>query len=541
VRRIGLSRRPSSSPIPQRMGEVAGPAEGLTEGASRNHGGWGSPTPPRFRSLSSGRPAAGPGGRATPPAQCPLRARRTRSVLPVVFCLLIAPAAFAQPAPRTADPAVAAQLRDRALTDPLAYELVESLTTEVGPRLAGSPGARRATGWGVAKLKALGFTKVRAEPYTVTAWARGEESAEIVAPYPQKLAILGLGKSVPTPPEGIEAEAVVFPSLAEMLAAPEGSLTGKIAVVTQKMTRTQDGSGYGAAVRARGAVGEAAKRGAVAYLIRSVSTADDRMPHTGSLFYAEGDRRIPAAALSTSDADLLDNMARRNEPIRIRLTLRNTTTENAPAWNVVGEIRGRERPNEVIVIGGHLDAWDPGTGAHDDAAGIGITVAAAKLIGDLKRAPRRTIRVVMWGSEETGGAGQAYFEAHRAETASTVVAGESDLGGDRIWALRLPKGAAGAPQLNPLSSLLAPLKIFIHNQPAEFGGADTAELQQAGVPVFHFSQDASRYFDWHHSANDTLDKIDREQLNQNVAAWAAFLWLVADSDIDFRALAAAAK
>ncbi|HEX8234223.1 MAG TPA: M28 family peptidase [Caulobacteraceae bacterium] len=462
-------------------------------------------------------------------------------VAPVLSLFLFAAFAQAQ-SPSVASPAVAAQLRDRALTDSTAFDVVESLTTEVGPRLAGSPGARRAAEWGAAKLKALGFTNVRLEPYTVTAWERGAESAEILAPYPHRLVILGLGKTVSTPPQGIEAEAVVFPSLAEMLAAPPGSLTGKIAIVTQKMTRTQDGSGYGAAVRARGiGASEAARRGAVAFMLRSVSTAENRSPHTGTMNYQPDAPRIPAAALSPSDADLIDRMAARKRPIRIRLNLQNRTTENAPAWNVVGEIRGREKPNEAVVIGGHLDAWDPGTGAHDDAAGIGITTAAAKLIGDLKRPPRRTIRVVMWGSEETGGAGAAYQKAHAGETPSTVIAGESDLGGDRAWALRLPAGAADAPQLAPLPALLAPLKIFIHQEPARFGGSDTEELQEAGVPVFSFAQDAGRYFDWHHSPDDTLDKIDPEQLNQNVAAWAAFLWLVADSDIDFRALAAAEK
>jgi Zn-dependent M28 family amino/carboxypeptidase len=450
-----------------------------------------------------------------------------------------APASAMIPEPDTAK--LAASLRDKALTDPTAYDIVESLTTEVGPRLAGSPGAHAAMEWGVAKLKALGFRNVRAEPYTTPVWARGPESAEIVAPYPQKLVILGLGKSVPTPAGGIEAEAVVFPSYADLLDAPAGSLNGKIAVVTQKMTRTQDGSGYGAAVRARGAgPSEAARRGAVAFLMRSVSTRDDRTPHTGGTNYAADAPRIPAAALSPSDATLLDHMAERGQPIRIRLNMASTASQHGAAWNVVGEITGREKPDEIIVIGGHLDSWDPATGAIDDAAGIGITTAAAHLIGSMKTPPRRTIRVVMWGSEETGGAGQAYYDAHKAEVANTVLAGESDLGSDRIWTVRLPKGAAKAPQLHALPSLLAPLRIFVNGEPAAFAGSDTEEIQEAGVPVVSFAQDASRYFDIHHSADDTLDKIDREQLNQNVAAWTAFLWLVADSDIDFRALAAAA-
>jgi Zn-dependent M28 family amino/carboxypeptidase len=435
----------------------------------------------------------------------------------------------------------AAQLRDRALADPLAYSLVESLTTEIGPRPAGSPAAARARDWGVAKLKSLGFTNVHAEAFAKPSWTRGPESAEITAPYPQKLAILGLGGSVPTPPGGIEAEAVVFRSLAELLAQPVGSLNGKIAIVTQKMTRTQDGSGYSAAVRARGiGASEAARRGAVAFLLRSVSTAENRSPHTGAISYQPDAPRIPAAAVSPADAELIDHMADRRQPIRVRLSLASTTNPNTQAWNVVGEIRGRERPEEVVVVGGHLDAWDPGTGAIDDGAGIAISTAAAKLIGDLPRHPRRTVRVVMWGSEETGGSGQAYADAHKTELPKIVLAGESDLGSDRIWSVRLPQGSGSHPAFSALASLLAPLKIFIDPAPARFGGSDTEEMQVGGVPVVDFNQEATRYFDVHHSADDTLDRIDPEQLNQNVAAWAAFLYLVADSDIDFRTLAAAA-
>ncbi|MGZ8369781.1 MAG: peptidase M28 family protein, partial [Caulobacteraceae bacterium] len=233
-------------------------------------------------------------------------------------------AAKPKSAPQRPPAAVAAELRDKALSDPTAYAIVESLTTEVGPRPAGSAAMLAARDWGVAKLKALGFENVHVEPYTVNTWARGPESAEVLAPYPQKLVILGLGKSPPTPPEGIEADAVVFHSLNEMLDAPEGSLTGKIAIVTQKMARTQDGSGYGADVRIRGAAGEAAKRGAVAYLIRSVSTAEDRLPHTGGMFVPAGQTAIPSAALSPADANLIDRMAGRGKTIRIKLNLANT-------------------------------------------------------------------------------------------------------------------------------------------------------------------------------------------------------------------------
>jgi len=306
-------------------------------------------------------------------------------------------------------------------------------------------------------------------------------------------------------------------------------------MVNQPMTRTQDGQGYGAAgiVRRSGA-SEAARRGAVAFLMRSVSTSDSRLPHTGLMGYADDVPKIPAAALGIPDADLIERLAARG-PVRIRLNLASTLDPKGVAWNISGEIAGSGKPEEVIVIGGHLDSWDPGTGAIDDASGIAITTAAAKLIGDLPKHPRRTIRVVMWGSEETGGSSEAYAAAHKDELPNLVMASESDLGADRIYALMLPKDAMKAPALAELPTVLAPLGIFISRDPAPYGGADLEGLQKAGVPVFTLRQDASRYFDLHHSADDTLDKVDPVQLNQNVAAWAALLFMLADSDADFRA------
>ncbi len=428
-------------------------------------------------------------------------------------------------------PETAAVLRDKALAGSLAYDLLESLTTEIGPRPVGSPAQRRAMEWGVAKLKALGFQNVHVEPFAKQAWTRGAESAEITGPYPQKLAILGLGGSVPTPPEGIEAPIALFHTYADFLAAPPGSLKGKIAVVTEPMVRTEDASGYGAIITMR-VVGpaEAAKRGAVAYLIRSLSTADNRFPHTGTMLPAT----IPAAALSPSDAGLIDRMATRRRPITIRLKMDSQITPNAQAWNVVGEIPGREAPDQVVVIGGHLDSWDPGTGAIDDGAGVAITTAAAKLIADLPKAPRRTVRVVMFGSEETGGSSEAYAAAHKAEVGKIVLVGESDLGSDRVYKLRLAVGGVASPALDGLADVMAPLKIILDPTAAVEGGSDIEGLQALGAPIVSYYQDASRYFDTHHSADDVLDRVDRQSLDQNVAAWAAVVYAVAESDVDFR-------
>jgi Zn-dependent M28 family amino/carboxypeptidase len=451
--------------------------------------------------------------------------------------LLAAASVLALATPATAQSLAdtAATLRDRATAGSPAYPVLESLTTEIGARPAGSPAQKRAMEWGVAKLKALGFQNVHTEPFTITAWVRGAESAEVTGPYPQHLAILGLGGTVPTPAGGIEAQIALFRTYADFLAAPEGSLKGKIAVVTEPMVRTQDGSGYGAAnaIRTQGPA-QAARRGAVAYLCRSLATNENRLPHTGATRYAEGVAKIPAAALSVVDAELLDRMAARGKPVRIKLSLDSHTVLNAPAWNVVGEVTGRETPDQVIVVGGHLDSWDPGTGAIDDGAGVAIEVGAAKLINDLPKHPRRTIRVVMWGSEEMGGSGEAYAAAHKAEAPKIVLAGESDEGADPIWSLALPAGSADHPAMKTVANVIAPLKIYVDRAPSRFGGSDTEGLLFMGVPVVDYHQDATHYFDLHHSADDTLDKVDRAKLDQNVAAWAVLLYAAAESDLDFR-------
>jgi len=436
-------------------------------------------------------------------------------------------------APALADPATAIRLRDQALTDSTAYDVLESLTTEIGPRPAGSPAQMRARDWALAKMKALGFTNIHAEPFAKQAWLRDAESAEILAPFPQKLAILGLGNSVPTPPEGITAELVVLKSMAELRAAPANAFVGKIVLVNQPMTRTQDGSGYGAAVEARYAPSEASRRGAVAYLTRSISTSTARAPHTGATLYAADAPKIPAGALGVPDADLLEHMAARG-PVRLHLLLQSHVV-NATAWTISGDVTGSARPDQVIVVGGHIDSWDPGTGAIDDGAGVAISAAAGHLIAQLPRHPARTIRVVFWGSEETGGSGAAYLDMHKNELDKIVMAGESDLGSDNVYKLELPPGAVANPELSPLSGILAPLKVMVATTPALDAGSDVEDIQHAGVPVLVLSQDANRYFDYHHSADDTLAIVRRGELNQNVAAWAATLDMVADSDLNFRA------
>jgi Zn-dependent M28 family amino/carboxypeptidase len=431
-------------------------------------------------------------------------------------------------------------LRDKALRDYLAWDITEDLTTNIGPRLVGSPAMERAKDWGAAKFKALGFTNVKVEEFAKPSWTRGEESAELVGPYPMKLGIVGLGRTVPTPAGGIEADVALFKTYADLLAAPESAVKGKIVVITQPMVKAQDGAGYGVAgISRRAGPTEAAKKGALALLIRSISTSDSTVPHTGVTAFGEGVVTIPSAAIGVPEAEQLERLAAKNT-LRIKLKLASTVDPKDVAWNISGEIKGSEKPDEVIVIGGHLDSWDVGTGALDDATGVAITTAAAKLIGDLPKHPKRTIRVVMFGSEESGGSSEAYLEAHKTEVAKIVLAGESDSGADRVYSLRLPAGAAAHPLIQTAAGVLAPLKIYVDRAPNTHGGADIEGLEQAGVPSIGLSQDASRYFDYHHTADDTLNKVRPDELAQNVAAWASFLYLVADSDIDFRALKAAA-
>jgi len=453
----------------------------------------------------------------------------------VAVSALLAGSAHAQ------DVKTAEALRDKALRDYLAWDITEDLTTNIGPRLVGSPNMEKAKDWAVAKFKALGFTNVRVEEFAKPSWTRGEESGWLMAPYAMNLNPVGLGRTQSTPAGGVEADVALFKTYNEMIAAPDGSLKGKIVVITQPMVRAQDGAGYGVAgISRRSGPVEAAKKGAVALLIRSISTSDSSVPHTGVTANGEGVVTIPAAAIGVPEAEQLERLAAVGKPLRIRLNLQSTFDPKDVAWNISGEIKGSEKPDEVIVIGGHLDSWDVGTGALDDATGVAITTAAAKLIGDLPKHPKRTIRVVMWGSEESGGSSEAYLAAHKDELPKIVLAGESDTGADRIYSLQLPAGAAEHPAMKAAVQTLTPLKIYLDRAQAAHGGADIGGLEASGVPVINLNQDASRYFDYHHTMDDTLNKVDPAQLAQNVAAWASFLYYVADSDIDFRALGATA-
>ena len=434
--------------------------------------------------------------------------------------------------------ALAALIVDAQESD-LAYDILESLTTEVGPRLAGSQAEARARDWGVAKLKSLGFKNVRVESFEIPYWSRTREEAAIVSPFPQNLAATALGNSVATPVAGIEAPIVRFPTLAALEAAPQEGLEGKIVFVDEPMTRTQDGSGYGAAVRKRsGAANAAGARGALAAIIRSVGTDERRFPHTGNMRYLKDVTPVPIVAVSNPDADQLARaLERSSEPVVVSLNVQVETRKSVASGNVIGEIPGAS--DELIVIGGHLDSWDLGTGAVDDGAGVAITTAAAKLIDRMPGKPARTIRVVMWGAEETGLWGaRAYAEAHRDELDKHYLASESDFGAGNVWQFQSRFAEDKLDKRDVFLNALRPLGISPGDNNAS-GGPDVGPLRALGVPAVTLRQNGWDYFDLHHTPDDTLDKIDEADLKQNVAAWAAMLYIATRMEGDFRTQAEA--
>ena len=452
---------------------------------------------------------------------------------PLLFALSLALPATAAEKPTAIPPgslAVASQLREQALKDDTGWKVVESLTTEVGPRLAGSEADARAVAWAVAKFKALGFDKVWTEPVTFPKWERRSEHAAVIGAHPQPLTITALGGS---PGGTVQAEVVRFADLAALEAAPADSLKGKIAFVDYQMKADRAGSDYrnGGAIRSRGP-SAAIRKGAIGYLMRSAGTDQHRVPHTGITRFDEGLTPVPSAALATPDADQLSRLLSRG-PITVKLALDCGWDGSYTSQNVIGEITGRSLPQEVVVIGGHLDSWDLGTGAIDDAAGVGITMAAGHLIGQLKQAPKRSIRVIAFANEEQGlYGGRAYADQHRADVRKHQIGAESDFGAGRIYAFNTsaPEFARAATQT--IAEALAPLGI--EYQPTQGGpGPDISPFAAHGLAWAWLAQDGTDYFNLHHTADDTLDKIDPQALAQNVAAYTVFAYLAADADGGF--------
>lgn len=428
--------------------------------------------------------------------------------------------------------ATASDVQREALGDSHAYAFARSLCDEVGPRLAGSAGDRAAVAWAARTMRDVGLANVHLEPVKVTHWERGEASAEIVAPTHEVLAVTALGGSVSTPARGIDAEVVEAEDIAALKKLDDAAVRGKIVFLDPKMRRARDGSGYGDAVGNRhSGAGEAAAKGAVALLLRSIGTGSDRLPHTGSK--GKDEHEIPALALSAPDADLLHRVLAEKKTARVHLSTTSRTLPDADSANVVGEVPGRERPNEVVLIGAHLDSWDLATGAIDDGAGVAIALETARLMTALPEKPRRTVRVVLFANEEHGLDGaRAYAKAHAADAGSIVAATEADFGADAVYAIRFRGDPAAHDRFVTLARALAPLGVAREDEPGS-GGADVSPLEKLGVPILDLRQDGTRYFDYHHSGNDTLDKIDPPTLAQAAAAFATAVHEAAEMEGDF--------
>ncbi|MCK5424945.1 MAG: M20/M25/M40 family metallo-hydrolase [Emcibacter sp.] len=429
-------------------------------------------------------------------------------------------------------------LKTTALSSNLAYEIDESLTTEVGARMVGTAGDKRAVTWAMAKMKQLGFDKVWTEDVIHHSWIRGTAEARIIAPYPQKMVAIALGGSVGTPENGITAEVVEFEDFFALATAAPDSLKGKIAYVSYRMERKIDGAGYGPAVKTRAAgPSYAAAKGAIALIMRSVGTDDNRIGHTGGLQYNEDTPKIPAAALSNPDADLLSRQIARGNPVKVFLKLTAQRKDDVPVTtaNVIGELTGSENPHEYVVMGAHLDSWDVGTGAVDDGIGVSVTLAAAHHIANLPERPKRSIRVILFAAEEVGLVGaKQYVQRHKDDMANHVIGAEWDFGTERIYEMTPGVGPSALNDIRDLANLLAPLGVSLSPKNNAKGQSDISALGKLGMPAVNFSADGLKYFDYHHTENDTLDKVNPEALKQNTAVYTIFSYFAAQSDIDFR-------
>lgn len=430
-------------------------------------------------------------------------------------------------------------IADRIIADVMknnrGYDKLTELCDDIGHRLSGSKSLDRAIDWAVATLKRDGHENVRAEPVMVPHWVRGAESAEMIEPRAIQLSMLGLGGSVATPAEGITAEVIAVKDREELEALGNAAVRGKIVLFNHAMPAYSEehGTSYGTTVqyRSNGATW-AAKNGAVAALVRSVTARSLRSPHTGGMRYADDVTKIPTAAISTEDADTLYRLCKRGVRVVVRLKMEAHFKPDAPSANVVAELRGREKPEEIVVIGGHIDSWDVGQGAHDDGAGVVTAMEALNVLRRLDLRPRRTIRVVLFTNEENGLAGGTqYAKQHEKELPNHVAAIEMDSGGFAPTGYGVSvndeaKQPRATAQLGEITALLH--AIGATKARGDGGGADIGPMKPAGVPQLSHDVDVSTYFDYHHTHADTLDKVDRVELSKNVAAMAVVAYVLAD-------------
>lgn len=435
--------------------------------------------------------------------------------------------------------AVMERLRDAAMKDPYALTELRHLTDNIGPRLSGSPQAQQAVDYVAAEMHALG-AEVTLENAQVPHWVRGAETAEVVA-WPgqapgttQKVVLTALGGSVATPADGLTAQVVVVDDWQQLRALPPGAVKGKILLFNRRFDKELAAQGgglyaYGGAVVYRGAgpiAGAAA--GAVAVLVRSAGGADYRLPHTGVTEYSSDVPRIPAAAVAAEDADLLKNLASQG-PVTLHLTLTPQTLPDVTSYNVITDWKGTEHPEQVVIVSGHLDSWDLGTGAIDDGAGVVVSMQVIHLLRELGIHPRRTVRFIAWMSEEEGSQGAAaYMADHASEVSNHIGAIESDLGADHPTGIYYSGKPALGGWLRPVAQVLDAIGAETLIAAPETG-EDIGGLTREGVPSFAPVQDNRTYFNYHHTAADTFDKVDPKHLNENAAVMAVLAYALADS------------
>lgn len=422
------------------------------------------------------------------------------------------------------------QLIEQAQSSSYGLELLTDLTTNVGPRRAGTEGDKRAVEWAKAKLIGLGFDRLHIQTVEVPGWYRGKSSASVLSPAPQPLVVTALGYSIGTPTGGIKAPIIRVSSLKALKNLSSDVIKGHIVFLDHKMSRARTADVFRHLIngRTKGA-SIAASKGALALLVRSVGTSSDRFAHTGMVIYDERLPKIPAAAISSPDADQLTRLLTQHGKVSVALELICGPLPPTKSYNLIAEYDGTEKKEEYVLVGAHLDSWDEGTGTLDNGAGIAIVTAATRLLLDLKQRPKRGIRLIYYAAEEVGLIGARTYAAKN-DLQQIYLAAESDFGAGPVYQLHTRFQDPESPLKSELLSALAPLKIEPgHNHTN--GGPDVSVLVNKGVPALMLQQDGNDYFDYHHTANDTLDKVNPKHLQQNIAAWAAMIWVVANSEV----------
>ena len=431
------------------------------------------------------------------------------------------------------------RLRAAALTDPYAMNELQHLTDNIGPRLSGSPQAQQAVEFVAAEMRSLG-AEVTLEKTSVPHWVRGAETGELVA-WPgmapattQKIVLTALGSSVATPADGLTAEVIVVNSFNDLKALSPDAVKGKILLFNEKFDKRLAAQGYGfeaygqAVVYRMTAPVVGAAHGAVAVLVRSVGGADFRLPHTGMTMYDPQTTKIPAAAITAEDADLLEHLTSQGH-VRMKLTLTPQTLPDAPSYNVIADWKGTEHPEQVVVISGHLDSWDLGTGAIDDGAGVVVSMQAIHLLSQLGIHPKRTVRFIAWMAEEEGSQGaQTYAADHASDLANHIGAIETDSGAGHPTGIYFAGKPALEAWLRPVAQTLQPIGASELVATPETG-EDIATITTKGVPGFAPIQDSRFYFNYHHTAADTFDKVDARELNENAAVVTVLAYALADA------------